>query len=65
MKRILLISFSVLLVILVIVYFSGPKPDHPKFNKAFSPMDGAPVALDAYLRFKESQHKLKPNNEAR
>lgn len=65
MKRFLRISIPVLLLVLVIVYFSGPKPKHPEYNKVFSPMAGAPVALNAFISMKEHMHKLKPDNEAR
>lgn len=63
MKRFL--YFVVPVLLLAIVYFAGPKPKAPRFNKTFSPMAGEPAALEAFIAMKEGMHKLKPDNEAR
>lgn len=62
-KRLLYIGIPIL--VLVIVYFSGPKPPEPKFDKTFSPILAEPAPLEAFIAAKERMHNLKPNNEAR
>jgi esterase/lipase len=62
-KRLLYIGIPIL--ILVIVYFSGPKPAEPKFDKTFSPIMAEPAALEAFIAVKERMRNLKPDNEAR
>lgn len=62
-KRLLYIGIPILL--LVIVYVSGPKPAEPKFDKTFSPILAEPAALEAFIAAKERMHNLKPDNEAR
>jgi pimeloyl-ACP methyl ester carboxylesterase len=62
-KRLLYIGIPLLL--LVIVYFSGPKPAEPKFDKMFSPILAEPNVLEAFIAAKERMHNLKPDNEAR
>lgn len=53
------------LAVLAIVYFAGPRPGKPVFDKTFSPILAEPAVLDAYIAAKERMHKIKPNNEAR
>lgn len=53
------------ILILVIVYFSGPQPAKPKFDKTFSPILAEPAALEAFIAAKERMHVIKPDNEAR
>lgn len=60
-----LLYFGVPILILVIVYVSGPKPAEPKFDKTFSPIIAEPAALEAYIAMKERMHNIKPGNEAR
>lgn len=62
-KRLLYTGIPIL--VLVIVYFSGPKPPEPKFDKTFSPILAEPAPLEAFIAAKERMHNLKPNNEAR
>ena len=56
---------GVLLLLLIIVYFLGPKPSSPKFTKELPAIPAEPVALEKYINDHEALHKLKPDNEAR
>jgi len=62
-RKFIFISFPVLL--LVGVYFLGPTPDKPKWDKSVNTVPSDPTELEHYIAMKESQHKLKPDNEAR
>lgn len=62
-RRLLYIGIPIL--ILVIVYLSGPKPQEPKFDKIFSPIIAEPAAIEAFISVKERMHNLKPDNQAR
>ena len=61
-KRLIQISFPIIL--LAGIYFLGPSPDKPIYNKVIPEIPKEPVALENYVREKDSQHKLKPRNEA-
>jgi esterase/lipase len=63
MKFLKWLAFIVL--ILIIVYFFGPKPGSPKFTKDLITVPSEPVALEQYIHDHEALHKLKPFNEAR
>ena len=63
MKRKLLFII-VPIVLLVIIYFSGPSPSTPTFSKAVPVVPSEPSALEEYISKQESKHKLKPGNEA-
>jgi esterase/lipase len=56
---------GIILLVLIIVYFLGPRPSAPKYTKDLPavPMDA--VALESYIKNNEARHKLKPDNEAR
>ena len=54
-----------LLIILVVVYFVGPHPAHPVYDKHLPPVPSDAQALEDYVSIIESRHHLKPNNEAR
>jgi esterase/lipase len=49
----------------VAVYFLGPTPDKPKWDKAAVTVPADPTALENYVAALESKHRLKPDNEAR
>ncbi|MBM3415901.1 MAG: alpha/beta hydrolase [Bacteroidetes bacterium] len=53
------------LLLLIVVYFLGPKPSHPKYNNELSAVPVQPAALDSFVATLEAKHKLKPDNEAR
>ncbi|MBV9988865.1 MAG: alpha/beta hydrolase [Chitinophagaceae bacterium] len=54
----------VLLIILVIIYVLGPSPATPVYSHEL-PAVPAAAALDQFVAQQESQHRIKPNNEAR
>ena len=62
-RKVIYITFPLLLI--AAVYFLGPAPSQPKWDKSpvFVPSD--PEVLESYIATQESQHKLKPDNEAR
>lgn len=57
--------FGLTLLVLIIVYFLGPNPSHPKYEKTLPTVPADPLALESYIQKAESRHKLKPDNEAR
>lgn len=57
--------FAAIIAVLAIVYFMGPKPETPVFNKTMPVVPTEATALENYISLGESKHKLKPNNEAR
>lgn len=57
--------FGLLLLILIIIYFVGPRPSAPKFNKDLPGVPSESSALEKYISDHEALHKLKPDNEAR
>ncbi|MFT3932410.1 MAG: alpha/beta hydrolase [Chitinophagaceae bacterium] len=52
-------------VVLVAGYMAGPSPETPTYEKTMPQVPAAPLALEAYVKANEAQHKLKPDNEAR
>jgi pimeloyl-ACP methyl ester carboxylesterase len=54
-----------LAALLIIVYFLGPHPSKPKYIRELPGVPSQPMALGQYVYAKESEHKLKPDNEAR
>jgi pimeloyl-ACP methyl ester carboxylesterase len=63
LKRLLYIGIPILG--LAVAYFSGPKPRKPKFDKKLQTLIATPEQLEALIAARESQHRLKPDNEAR
>lgn len=59
--RVLLIVFA----ILTTIYLLGPHPNAPVYPKALPAVPADASSLENYIRQNETQHKLKPNNEAR
>ena len=64
MKRFLKI-ITVVVAVLAVVYFLGPKPAAPIYNNNLIQVPSDPAALEAFIRSKEAAHKVKPDNEAR
>lgn len=62
MKNFLKVT-SVILVLLVIVYFAGPKPNKPHFNPDL-PSTPKITDLVDFVSKQELNHKIKPGNEA-
>ncbi|HEY5826040.1 MAG TPA: BatA domain-containing protein, partial [Cyclobacteriaceae bacterium] len=52
-------------VLLVIIYFAGPKPSKPEWSSTMPTVPQEPEALEQYVATQESKHKIKPDNEAR
>jgi esterase/lipase len=62
-RKFIFITFP--LVLLVAVYFLGPTPDKPKWDRATISVPSDPAELERYVAAQESLHQLKPDNEAR
>jgi esterase/lipase len=62
-RKVIFITFPI--VLLVAVYFLGPTPDKPKWDKALVTVPVDPTELENYVAAQESKHRLKPDNEAR
>lgn len=56
---------GIILLLLIIVYFLGPKPSTPKYTKDLPAIPADTAALEQYIRANEAKHKIKPDNEAR
>ena len=56
---------GIIALVLIILYFLGPKPATPKYVKDLPAVPAEPVLLEKYVRDAEASHKLKPDNEAR
>lgn len=56
---------GIILLVLIIVYFLGPKPSAPKYTKDLPAVPAEASALEHYISTNETKHKLKPDNEAR
>ena len=53
------------LIILIIVYFLGPRPATPKYNSSLPQTPSDPALLTDYVNDMESKYSLKPDNQAR
>jgi esterase/lipase len=60
-----LITTSILIIILIIAYFSGPKFPAPILNKNLPSIHLQTNEVESYIRNKESRLKIKPDNESR
>lgn len=58
-------GFAILLLLLIIVYFLGPKPSTPRYSTDLPTIPADAAALESYVAAQEAQHKLKPDNQAR
>lgn len=56
---------GILLLLLIVVYFLGPKPATPKYTNELPALPAQPALLEQYIRNEENKHPLKPDNEAR
>jgi pimeloyl-ACP methyl ester carboxylesterase len=61
-KRFIKVTFPFLF--LIGVYFLGPKPEQPEYNKSMPTVPTSGDELERYIASSESRHNLKPNNEA-
>ncbi|NCI45319.1 alpha/beta hydrolase [Sediminibacterium soli] len=53
------------IAVLAIIYILGPRPSQPIYHRELPAVPTTPAALEAYVAQQESQHRIKPNNEAR
>lgn len=56
---------GIILLILIVVYFLGPRPSTPKYTTDLPSVPANAAALEQYIKTNEAKHKLKPDNEAR
>jgi len=64
MKRLLQWTFLLLLLI-TIIYFAGPKPETPVYTNTLPVVPTDATTLEQYITAGEAQHKLRPDNQAR
>lgn len=53
------------LLLLIVVYFLGPKPSSPTYKTDLPAIPAEAAALEQFIKNEEAKHKLKPDNEAR
>src|SRR5688572_1665613 len=56
---------GIVLLLLIIIYFLGPRPAHPNYSNNLPEVPSDLVELENFVRSNESKHQLKPDNEAR
>ncbi|MDP4263169.1 MAG: alpha/beta hydrolase [Bacteroidota bacterium] len=56
---------GLIVLLLIIVYFLGPRPSYPKYELSLPAVPSNAVQLENYIRDHEALHKLKPGNEAK
>ncbi len=57
--------FGIIVLLLILVYFLGPNPAPPKYDKTLPVIAAGSTDLEKYISDKEAKYKLKPDNEAR
>lgn len=58
-------SLLLLFVLLLVIYFLGPKPSHPEYSLSLPSVPPIDSSLEQFIATRESMHQLKPDNEAR
>lgn len=61
----ILIGLGVLILLLVVVYFSGPKPATPVYATALPVVPDKLTQLDSFINEREAKLPVKPENEAK
>jgi len=56
---------GLIVLLLIVVYFLGPQPSSPKYDKELPQIPSASDQLEKYISDQEALHKIKPDNEAR
>lgn len=62
-RRLLIVTVPI--IVLMGIYFSGPKPSTPEINKKLNTLSLESSALEEYVSKLDSKHRIKPDNEAR
>lgn len=52
-------------ILIAVIYLMGPRPPAPAYKKELPSVPDNPALLEKYILDKESQHPVKPDNEAR
>lgn len=58
-------GLGIFLLLLIVVYFLGPKPSTPRYHKELPDVPAEATALEQYIKKEEAKHRIKPDNEAR
>lgn len=58
-------KIMMVVAVLVIAYFIGPKPEMPKFITYFPVIPANPDSLETYVNNREKLRKIKPDNQSR
>jgi pimeloyl-ACP methyl ester carboxylesterase len=58
-------GLGIFLLLLIVIYFLGPKPSKPAYQKELPAVPSEAIALEQFIHKEEAKHKLKPDNEAR
>ncbi len=56
---------GIILLVLIILYFLGPRPSPPKLSTDLPAIPAEAKELEQYILRNEAKHKIKPENEAR
>lgn len=56
---------ALIILLLIPVYFFGPKPSQPKLTTELPVVPGGAKELETYISLREAKHKIKQDNEAR
>ncbi|HEY9362376.1 MAG TPA: alpha/beta hydrolase [Chitinophagaceae bacterium] len=56
---------GLIVMVLILIYFAGPKPVYPEYKYALPAIPASAQALEKYIQQKENSHRLKPDNQAR
>jgi len=54
-----------MLLVLIVVYFLGPRPAAPSYTKDLPAVPADAASLEKYISNNEAKHKIKPDNQAR
>lgn len=56
---------GIILLVLIVIYFLGPRPAAPQYTTDLPAIPAEPAALEQYIRSEEARHRIKPDNESR
>ncbi|MBC7949745.1 MAG: alpha/beta hydrolase [Chitinophagaceae bacterium] len=56
---------GIVILLLILVYFVGPKPTSPTFSPNLPSVPDQPLSIEKYILAKEANHRLKHDNQAR